>query len=500
MDDKTSPAATPSAPSPSGATLDLAIVGGGITGLAVARLAARNGLRVALIERGDLASGTSSVSSHMLHGGLRYLEQARFALVHEALEERSAVSRMAPTLARPRRFLVPLYKGDRVPPWKMRLGLQLYDWLAGKHGLAPHSMTRAREALSLEPDLAPEGLMGAALYSDSVMDDARLAIAVACDAAAHGASLSTYTELTGARPAGDGTLELQARDVLDGTTRNFTARVVVNATGPWTDAMRRLFARALTPGAPEPRPLLRPSRGVHLVYPPITRGHGLLLTARSDGRVLFVVPLENAALVGTTEVEVPSPPPEYAARPSVDEVRYLRLELARALPGLADALPMAAIAGIRPLIDSSEEIGQASREHRVIEENGVITVAGGKYTTFRVMARDTLELVAKRLKLSAPIRDSEDPLPMPPSMTPGPDALAAHAIEHEFARRLEDVMRRRSTGWLTPDRGRGAARPVAAAMARRLGWSEERMAEELKAYDAARWEEESLLQRAKEVV
>jgi len=484
---------------PESAPLDLAIVGGGIVGLGVARLAARNGLRVAVLERGDLASGTSSVSSHMLHGGLRYLEQARFALVHEALEERSAVSRMAPGLARPRRFLIPLYKGDRVPPWKMRLGLQLYDWLAGRHGLAPHAMTRAPEALGLEPDLAPDGLVGAALYSDAVMDDARLAIAVARDAAAHGASLLTYTELVAIRPAEAATFELIARDSVDGRPLSLNARAVVNATGPWTDALRRLFARSLTPGAPEPAPVLRPSRGVHLVYPPLTRGHGLLLTARRDGRVLFVVPLENAALVGTTEVEVPSPPPEYATRPSVDEVRYLREELARALPGAADVLPLAAIAGIRPLLGSDDAVGQASREHRVLEESGIISIAGGKYTTFRVMARDVMAAVARRLKIQKPIEDSEAPLPAPSQAPLDAAGLATFAIDHEFARRLEDVLRRRSALWLAPDRGRVAAREVAEAMARRLGWSEQRTREELQSVDAARWEEESLLQRAKEV-
>jgi len=154
--------------------VDLAVIGGGITGAGVARLAARRGLTVALVERRDLMSGASSVSSHMLHGGLRYLEQARIGLVREALRERSAVSRMAPSLARPVRFVVPLYRGDRVEPWKLRIGLTGYDLLAGRDSLAPHAMTRASDTLSLEPDLAPAGLRGAGLYTDVVMDDAQL--------------------------------------------------------------------------------------------------------------------------------------------------------------------------------------------------------------------------------------------------------------------------------------------------------------------------------------
>ena len=152
------------------------VIGGGVTGAGVARLAARNGLSVALVERGDLASGTSSHSSHMLHGGLRYLEFGAFTLVRESLEQRSELARMAPALAQPRRFMVPLFKGGRVSPLRLRAGLTLYDWLAGARALAPHVMLAPRDALALEPGLEPRALRAAALYSDVVMDDARLVV------------------------------------------------------------------------------------------------------------------------------------------------------------------------------------------------------------------------------------------------------------------------------------------------------------------------------------
>ena len=164
--------------------LDVVVVGGGITGLGVARLAARNGFAVALLERGDLASGASSGSSHMLHGGLRYLEHGYLGLVREALRERAAVTLLAPDLARPTRFMLPFLRGDRRPGWKVRVGLALYDLLAGRRSLAPHAVIRPREALALEPELPTSGLRGAGVYSDVVMDDARLAVAVARDAAA----------------------------------------------------------------------------------------------------------------------------------------------------------------------------------------------------------------------------------------------------------------------------------------------------------------------------
>ena len=494
------------------ASFDLLILGGGITGAGIARLAARNGLRVALIERGDLASGTSSVSSHMLHGGLRYLEHGRLNLVREALTERAAVSRMAPALARPRRFLVPLYRGDRLAPWKLRAGLALYDFLAGSRGLAPHQMTRARDALGLEPEISPAGLLGAGIYSDVVVDDARLVVAVARDAAAHGAAIHTWTEPVAARraaspgargasgsgEAGPGAIAITVRDRLGGAEQTLETRLVINATGPWSDTTRRWLAAAISPGSAPPAPLLRPSRGVHLIYPALTRGHGLLLTARSDGRVFFVVPFSDWSLVGTTELEVPSPPPDRAFHPTLDEVTYLREELVRALPEAAAPSPITVVAGLRPLLASTDSVGHASREHRVIEEQGVITIAGGKFTTFRVMARDTLEVAARRLEHRAPIHDSDHALPSPLTGPATAEKIADHAIDFEFARRIEDVLRRRTTLWLAADRGRVPARLIADRMAVRLGWSAERTREEIAHWDSARHEDDALLERSRQ--
>ncbi len=478
---------------------DLVIIGGGITGLGVARLAARNGYRCAVLERDDLASGTSSVSSHMLHGGLRYLEHGRFALVRESLAERSAVHRMAPALTRPYRFLAPLYRGDRVGPSRLRLGLWLYDRLAGPYRLSPATVVRAGEARRLEPGLERRGLRGAGAYTDVVMDDARLAVAVARDAAAHGAEIHTYTEVTGARPTAGGGVELLAIDRLEGGEQSYSAPVVVNATGPWADQVRLMLARALAPGSPDPEPRLRPSRGVHLAYPRLTNGHGLVLSARSDGRVFFVVPFGERSLVGTTEVELPSPPPPESWRPTIEEVAYLRAELRRALPGAAASPPIAVLSGLRPLLRSDDDAGEASREHAVFEERGVLTVAGGKYTTFREMARDVMRHVASRL--AHPERRHEDscePLPAPIAADSGLERMAEFAVEHEFAKRLVDVLRRRSTLWLDPDRGRIAATTVGAVMARRLGWTPARARAEFQDYDALVWEEETLIQRTQE--
>jgi glycerol-3-phosphate dehydrogenase len=475
---------------------DLLVIGGGITGLGIARLAARNGVATVVLEREDLASGTSSRSSHMLHGGLRYLEHGRFDQIRQSLAERAAVARMAPGLAEPRRFLVPLYRGDRLGPLRLRVGLTLYDALAGS-GSTRHSMVSARAALALEPALEESGLRGGGLYTDYVMDDARLAIAVARDASRHGAHIHTYTEAMGASLEPDGRWEVRATDRLEGRQLRFVTRAVVNATGPWTDTVRTTLLRSLVPGARDPAPLLRPSRGTHLVYPPLTQGHGLLILARHDDRVFFVVPFAGLSLVGTTEVEVPSPPSARSWRPDHDEVRYLREELGRVLPGAAGLPPRAVIAGLRPLIGSEEAVGHASREHVVVHEHGLWTVCGGKYTTFRTTARDVLERIAGALgRRERPFEDSSDPLPAPLADGADLEQAAEFAVEHEFARTVPDVIRRRTTLWLEPDRGRASAARIGAVMARRLGWSAERTRDEFHAWDTSLWDEEQLLQRS----
>ena len=477
---------------------DLVVVGGGISGLGVARLAARSGLSVTLFERGDLGSGASSATSHMLHGGLRYLEHGHFSLVREALHERRVLSRMAPQLARPTRFLIPFYRGDRRPPWMIHLGLAAYDAFAGGAGLARHAAVRAAEALALEPALERAQLVGGGLYSDAVMDDAGLAVAVARDAAAHGATIAPHTEAVAARPHPSAAVEVIARSRLDGHETRVLGRCVVNATGAWTDRTRALFMRSLHPGTAEPEPIMRPTRGVHLVFPALTRGHALLVFARTDARVFFVVPFGGHTLVGTTEVEVSSPPDDDAAEPSVEELRYLRAELRRVLPGAADAPALALTSGLRPLLAAPGGVSAASREHRIVADGPILTLAGGKYTTFRVMARDLLGQVFRRFfqRRETEIPADHQPLPSPP-LVDGIEALVDYAVGQAFARRLDDVVRRRSGLWLAPDRGRVAAPALAAAMARHLGWSAERARDELQLFHAGLEREERLLLMAR---
>ncbi len=477
--------------------VDLCVLGGGVTGLGLARLAARHGLSVVLVERGDLVSGASSATSHLLHGGLRYLEHGHFALVREALRERAALLRMAPSLAQPVRFLAPVRRSDRVRPWKLRVGLALYDVLAGSGGLSPHAWAGGARAVALEPALSADGLLGCGLYSDAVVDDARLGIAVAEDAAAHGARLMPQAGLVSARPASEprGGCLLEVRRA-DGALSQIAARVLVNATGAWSDATRRELLRSLTPGEPDPAPRLAPSRGVHLVYPALTRSHAVISLA-ADGRAWFVVPFAGRSLVGTTEVVVGSPPPAEAALPTVDEIRYLHAATQRLLPGAGEPRPLAVYSGLRPLLAAEVSGGAASREHAVFDDGAFLSVAGGKYTTFRAIAAEALRHVLARLGRGADrIDDRPVPLPAPAAGEPEPQQAGADAAERQFALRLDDVMRRRTRLWLRDDRGLGVAAQVADGMARRLGWSPERQREERDHYEHLVHTEQDLLARA----
>ncbi|MEO5989420.1 MAG: FAD-dependent oxidoreductase, partial [Candidatus Eisenbacteria bacterium] len=327
----------------------------------------------------------------------------------------------------------------------------------------------------------------------SVMDDARLTIAVAMDAAAHGARIHTRSELASVRPSADG-LEVQWRDRESGEDHRATARAIVNATGAWCDATRTQLTRMLLPGSPDPGRLLRPTRGVHLVYPALTRSHALL-ERTAQGRVLFVIPFAGRALVGTTEVEVDSPPSPTQMQPSLEEVRSLHAALTRVLPAARDLRPLAVFAGVRPLLAASGTVGSASREHRVLCEGRVLTVAGGKYTTFRAMARDVFRAAAHLLGREKVAHDPTTLLPLTPEDDIDGAALGGHAAE-TWARSLPDALRRRSTRWLDQDQGLAVAPAVADAMARRLGWSSSRQREELDHHEHAVHEDRAWLERA----
>jgi glycerol-3-phosphate dehydrogenase len=396
---------------------DLLILGGGITGAGVALDATLRGLRVALIDKGDFASGTSSISSKLVHGGLRYLEHGDFRLVYEALHERARLLRNAPHLVWPLRFVLPFYEGDRVPPWKWRLGLTLYDVLAGAGNLSrSRPLSRGRMLHELA-GLRPDGLVGGAQYFDAQMDDARLCVEVVGTAAVHGARVANYVEAVAFDIAGGQIQGVTAHDNVSGNDLVIRARQVLNATGPWGDHVRKLAGEG---GAP----LLRPTKGVHLVCPGRNLPAALLLLHPADGRVFFVIPWMGKTLLGTTDTEAPEPPDELGV--TADDERYLLEGYNRHFrPALLSADVLGRFVGVRPLLAESAAPSARSREfHVTAGPTGLLTVAGGKYTTFRHMAEVITDKVCARLNIRRRCRTRDFPLAGTP-VEPWPEFVAA---------------------------------------------------------------------------
>jgi glycerol-3-phosphate dehydrogenase len=384
---------------------DLVVIGGGITGVGIARDAALRGMKVALFEKGDYASGTSSKSSKMIHGGLRYLEHGEIGLVFESVSERRVQQRVAPHLVRPLPFLIPIYKGVRPGFEIMNVGLWIYDSLALFRAPRMHKAFRGtKAALELEPQLRPDGLRGALEYYDCATDDARLVLENALDAEQLGAACHTYTEvLRFERRADQRITGVVVRDRLTNKTWTVATKGVVLAAGAWTDEMIRRFE------IPMDRPLLRRTKGVHVVLPrerlPLARA--ITLISPVDGRVMFALPWRDRSVLGTTDTDFAGTADEVAA--DAADVKYLCDSGNGYFPG-ANLTPddvIATWAGLRPLIAAPPNVDESeiSREHEVFTRNdGLVIIAGGKLTTYRRMAR---EAVNKTINLLEELGDLE---------------------------------------------------------------------------------------------
>jgi glycerol-3-phosphate dehydrogenase len=375
---------------------DLLIIGGGASGTGAALDAVTRGLTVALVERDDLSAGTSSRSTKLIHGGVRYLEKAvkgldrtQFALVRDALRERAVLLRNAPHLCHALPLVTPLYSTLQVP--YIMTGLKMYDWLAGRENLHPSRFVNAREAKRRFPQLKAAGLRGGVIYYDGQFDDARMNVAIALSAAERGAVIVTHAEVTAVHHDGGRIAGVTVLDRASGERAEVAARAVVNATGPYADAIRRLD----DPGA---EPMLSASSGVHIVLderfaPPDT---GLLIPKTEDGRVLFLLPWLGSTLVGTTDQPAPVVDDPEATE---EEIEYILRHLGRYfdLP-VARADVKAAWSGLRPLVadPKAADTARLSRDHVVhVSGSGLVTIAGGKWTTYRRMATDTVDAAVK---------------------------------------------------------------------------------------------------------
>jgi glycerol-3-phosphate dehydrogenase len=504
-------------------TFDVVVIGGGITGVGVALDAASRGLRTALVEKGDFASGTSSKSSKLVHGGLRYLQQGEVRLVYEALAERQRLRHNAPHLVRVLPFLIPILTRDGVVNAKIAraLGTAMwgYDLTGGLRIGKRHKRISPGEALRYLPTMPAERLSSAYLYYDARADDARLCLTVARTAAAHGAAMANHARVTGLRKGADGSASGVVVEA-DGASFDVSAPVVVNATGVWSDDVRALD-EGVHPDS------IRPAKGIHITLPwdKVRNEIAVVIPVPKDRRSLFVVPWGDQTYVGTTDTDYDGPLDDPQCTP--EDIAYVLRALNHSITtGITEADIVGTWAGLRPLVkQTGGRTADLSRRHRVATSpSRVISVTGGKLTTYRRMAADTVdEVVAlldrrgrsrtRRLRLLGadgyvePADDAsaashlagrygseaalvEALLDTDPSLrralVPGLPYLAAeavHAARHEMAVTLDDVLSRRTRArLLARDASVAAAPAVAQLIAPALGWDGAEQDRQVRAY------------------
>ncbi|MCB9626347.1 MAG: glycerol-3-phosphate dehydrogenase [Sandaracinaceae bacterium] len=387
--------------------VDVLVIGGGITGSGIARDAARRGLKVAVVEQRDLAFGTSSRSSKLVHGGLRYLESYEFSLVFESVSERRVLMDLAPHLVNPLGFLFPVYKGARQSLFVINAGMWLYDGLSLFRSPKIHKKLKPKEVAELEPAVKQEGLKGAPLYYDCSTDDARLTIETALDAVQHGAVVATYARVESFLKDDNGRIQgAVVKCQTSGQLKEVRASVVVNATGPWTD-------KTMAMSGTRKGNLLRPTKGVHIVveFDKLPIQHAVVCFHPTDERVLFALPWGDRTYIGTTDTDYDGDEADVAA--TLEDVDYLIAASNSYFPdhvvGRSDVI--ATWAGLRPLIAPPSSEGDAedggevseskvSREHQIlVGQDGLITIAGGKLTTYRKMAAELVDTAVDLLRL-----------------------------------------------------------------------------------------------------
>lgn len=507
-----------------GQTFDLVVIGGGVNGAGVAHDASLRGLKVLLLEQHDLAFGTSSRSSKLIHGGLRYLEHYQFRLVFEGTNERAALRKVAPHLVRPLMFALPVYEGARFPLWMMDVGLWMYDSLSLFKVEKRHITLRSpKRMLEREPLLNPEGLTGGIIYYDCMTDDARITLENAMAASQLGSPVLTQAKVVGVDEIdeGDELAKVTFEDIPGKRRVTVKAKGVVNCSGVWTDSIR---AMAKVDGT-----VIRPTKGVHLVLPaerlPISHANALL--APQDGRVFFAIPWAGRTVIGTTDTDFDGDPNRIDVTRS--DVEYLLTAANHHFPkqALKPEDVISAWAGLRPLIKvEAEAASDVPREHKLYRDGRMITVAGGKLTTYRRMAAETVDAAVKAVNIKCPgsstgkaklpgargldtdldalaaqlAKDADLPEDVAhrlvnvygarsteiaerakaePSLkervTPDRDVIMAevvHAVERELALTVEDVLVRRTSLSLTAeDQALNAAERVAEVMGERLGWT-----------------------------
>jgi len=372
---------------------DVCIIGGGATGLGAAADSASRGFKTILFEQHDFAKGTSSRSTKLVHGGVRYLQQGNVKLVMEALKERGLLMKNAPHLVHNQKFVVPNYKWWEGPFYG--IGLKIYDWMAGKLGLGPSQFLSKEETLQLAPTLDPDGLRGSIVYHDGQFDDARLAISIAQTAAEHNGVVLNYSRVSGFLKAKNKIAGVQIKDILTGKEYEVKSKAIINATGIFTDDVMKM-------DDPHHHKIIAHSQGIHLVVDKefLPGDTAIMIPKTDDGRVLFAVPWHNKIILGTTDTPVNKSSLEPV--PHNDEIDFILSHIGRYLtkdPQLSDVRSM--FAGLRPLVKGkTKKTAALSRDHLItVADSGLITITGGKWTTYRKMAEDVIDMAIEKNKL-----------------------------------------------------------------------------------------------------
>jgi len=393
-------------------TFDLVIVGGGIIGTGIARDAALRGLKTLLVEKEDFSYGTTSASTRLIHGGLRYLRHFEFGLVRQDMREREVLLKIAPHLVSPLPFLIPIISHmERIV---MAAGMRLYDLLSYDKTVPSYRHFSRRRTMEMEPDMKLDRNLGSYLYYDCQIAFAeRLCLENVLCASGRGADTVNHARLTGITRSGDSGYLVQVEDTLSGKVHQIETRMVVNAAGPWMDQICGM----LDTGS---KPMMRRTKGIHLVIPGISN-NALVLFAHSDGRLFFVIPWEGYSLIGTTDTDYLEDSDTVYA--DADDVDYLLTEVKRAFPGVRKEDIFYTFAGLRALAGSAgESASNVTRSHRLIDHEsvegikGFISVVGGKITGFRAIAEEVVDLVCKKLGMKIPCTTAQTPLPGAPAV------------------------------------------------------------------------------------
>lgn len=522
------------------ATFDVVVVGAGVNGLGIARDAALRGLRVVLLEQDDLCSGVSAWSGRLVHGGLRYLEHRDFALVRESLRERELLFRLAPHLVKPVRLLMPFYAHNRRPPWLIRMGMVLYDALSFDKRTGRHEILDRAGVTARFPGIGQDGLTGSAVFTDGQVEDAeRLCVELAVAAAGDGAVIRTKARVEEPLHGPDGRVHgVRFRDLSpggDGELHDVRGTVVLNVAGPWID---RVFRRE-APGQPR---LNGGTKGSHLIVDPFPGAPSdvVYYESQADGRLVLVIPWRGRYLLGTTDIRFEDDPDD--ARCDADEMTYILGEVNTLVPG-ANLTPddvLYTYSGVRPLPYAPDKSESAVPRTHILHEHGaglagVVTVVGGKLTTYRQLAQDAVDLAFRRLGRRAPKCVTarlpfpgaiDDPTPLRAELVAagvgersadrllglygrravdvvtgaggdadllavfdeGTGAIGAElvfAVRREFAVTLADVLARRLLLAFEPGHGLASVERAAAILGERLGWDESRRTDEIVGY--RRW-------------